>query len=94
MRDLINLVSEASHDEATMAQVIYAAMSPMQRYRLTDKLVGLRRAAGEPAHLVGWEAKDAANLDYIAAHLDEFDHVLNPPADTRDLGDGGIHRLY
>lgn len=60
MRDFINIISE--HTNGDTAEVIYDTFSPLERYRLHDRLPYCRDKALR---------RDQA-ISYIADHLGEF----------------------
>jgi hypothetical protein len=80
MRNFIDIIEGANAPR--QAQEIYASMSMLARYRLHELL----------PYTADKAAREAAAIDYIAAHLDEY--TKPPVEDTRDIADGGIHRLY
>ena len=92
MRDLIDIITQASHDstgdvrDLTAARSILANMSPMERYRLIDKLPYISQTNG------GWDARYKQAVEYISKNMAEFAKKVDPV--QRDLDDGGIHRLY
>lgn len=93
MRNLIDIISDATHDSTgdartlDSARTILANMSPLARYRLIDRLPYVSMANG------GWEARYKQAVEYITANMDEFTKTSSPQK-SADLDDGGIHRLY
>jgi hypothetical protein len=93
MRNLIDIIADASHDikgdvrDLDAARSILTNMSPMDRYRLLDRLPYISLDKG------GWDARYRQAVEYISKNMGEFAKKA-APVELRDLDDGGIHRLF
>ena len=81
-RNMTNSLSE-SLNSLVAAETLWAGMSPLQRYKLIERL----------PYVTGSAARTNACIRYIADHMTEF--TKPTPTDDRfkNIDDGGIHRL-